>query len=131
MLAGPGLEACQIHVAALVAGDRHDLQTRHHGGGRIGAVSRHRDQADIALAFAAGRVVAADGQKARIFALAAGVGLQRNRIEAGDLHQHGLELLEQLLIALRLLQRRKRMHVREAAPGYRDHLGRRVQLHRA
>ena len=59
-------------------------------------------------------VIVADGEQARIFALAAGVGLQRDRVEAGDLGEHRLELLEELLVALRLLERREGMHEGEA-----------------
>ena len=76
-------------------------------------------------------MIAADGEQPRIFALAAGIGLQRHGVEAGDLGQHLLELLEELLIALRLLERREGMHHGEFAPGHRDHLGRGVELHGA
>ena len=42
-------------------------------------------------------MIGADRQQPGIFALAAGIGLQRDRVEAGDLGQPALELLEQLL----------------------------------
>ena len=74
---------------------------------------RDGNQADVAMALAARRVIAADGEQARIFALAAGIGLQRDRVEAGDLGQHRLEFLEELLIALRLFERREGMQHRE------------------
>ena len=56
-------------------------------GGRIGAVRRGGDQADVAMRLAAAAMIAADGQQAGIFALRAGIRLQRNRVIAGDLAQ--------------------------------------------
>ena len=93
--------------------------------------AEHRNEADVAVRIAGRSVIVADGEQARIFALAAGVGLQRDRVEAGDLGEHRLELLEELLVALRLLERREGMHEGEAAPGHGDHLGRGVELHGA
>jgi hypothetical protein len=69
--------------------------------GRVGAVRGDRDEADVTPALAVGLVIRADGQQAGVLALAAGVGLQRDRIEAGDLAQPAFQFLEQLLVALR------------------------------
>ena len=82
-------------------------------------------------AFAARGVVRPDDQQSRVLALRAGVGLQRDRRVAGDRAQHALEPGDHLAIADRLVGRRERMHVRELAPGHRDHFDRRIELHRA
>jgi hypothetical protein len=60
-------------------------QARHHRAGRVGAVRRGRDQADVAVPLAARQVVGADHRAARVLALRARVRLQRDRREAGDL----------------------------------------------
>jgi hypothetical protein len=92
---------------------------------------RRRNEADIAFALAVGLVPRADGHEAGILALAAGIGLQGYRIEAGDLAQPVFQLFEQLLVALRLLKRHERMHVGEVRPADRDHLGGGIELHGA
>lgn len=59
------------------------------------------------------------------------VGLERDAIEAGDLAQVSLELVEEDAVAARLLDRRERVHVGELREAARQHLGGTVQLHRA
>ena len=66
---GLGLEVADIDVAGLVAGNHHHPQPGHLGAGRVGAVGRGRDQADVAAALALALQVFADDQKARVFAL--------------------------------------------------------------
>ena len=56
----------------------------------IGAVGGGGNEADVAMRFAARRVIAADREQAGVFALRAGVGLQRDGGEAGDLGQPAL-----------------------------------------
>ena len=89
------------------------------------------DQADVAVRLAARGVVAADRQQPGIFALRAGIRLQRDRVIAGDVAQPLFELVEHRVIARGLLARRERMQVAELRPGHRDHLGGGVELHRA
>ena len=84
MLLGLGLEVGDVDVAAVVAIDHHDLQAAHLGGRRVGAVGRFGDQADVAMALALRRLVAADGDQAGVFALGAGVRLHADGREAGD-----------------------------------------------
>ena len=62
--------------------DPHPGQRRRCG---VGAVRAGRDQADVAVRFAAAGVVVVDRQQAGVLALRAGVGLQRDRVIAGDL----------------------------------------------
>ena len=60
-----------------------------------------------------------------------GVGLQRDRVVAGDIREPALELADQLEVALHIGGRRERVDVGELRPGDRRHLGGRVELHRA
>ena len=113
------------------ARDDDDAHAGHDGAGRVGAVRRRRNQHDVAVGLAAIAVVRADHHQAGELALRAGVRLQRDGREAGDLAERRFELAEDLLVALGLLDRRERMQLRELRPGDRQHLGRRVQLHRA
>ncbi|MNC85334.1 hypothetical protein D3C83_09250 [compost metagenome] len=83
------------------------------------------------MRIAALAMVGADHHEAGELALRARVGLQRDRGKAGDRAQGGLELAEDLRVALRLIHRRERVHAAEVLPRNREHLGRRVQLHRA
>ena len=76
-------------------------------------------------------VVIADDEQAGVFALRAGVRLQRDRGKPGDLGQPAFELIAQLVIAGGLIVRRKGMKPRKLRPGNRKHLRGRVQLHRA
>ena len=67
---------------------------------RVGAVRRRRDQHDVAVRVAAVAVVGADHHQPGELALRAGVRLQRDRREAGDLAERRFELAEDLLVAL-------------------------------
>ncbi len=87
-----GGEVVDVDVARRVARHGDDLHARHRGRCRVGAVRRGGDEADVACAVAAGEVPVADGEQARELALRAGVGLQRDAVVAGDLHEPGLEL---------------------------------------
>ena len=77
----------QIHIALLVAFGHHHLHTHHLCAGGVGAVGALRNQADIAMALALRRMVGLYRQQARVFALAAGIGLQANAGIAGDAAQ--------------------------------------------
>ena len=122
MLLGLGAQIGDVDVAPAVAGDHHDLHAGHVGGGRIGAVRRGGDQAHLAMRLAARGVIAADRQQPGIFALRAGIRLQRDRVIAGDVAQPFFQPGEQRVIALGLLARRERMQAAEFGPGQRDHL---------
>ena len=72
-------------LPSFVARDDHDLHAGHVRRCRVGAVRGRGNQADVAMLFAARRVIRADDQQAGVFALRAGVRLQRNGREAGDI----------------------------------------------
>ena len=131
MLRRLGAQIVDVDVAVRVAGRDHDLHAGHHRARRVGAVRRRGDEDDVAAAIAASVMPRANGEQAGEFALSAGVGLQRHGGKTGDGAERRLELTKDLLVARRLLHRRERMEARELGPGDRQHLRRRVQLHRA
>ena len=131
MLLRLGAEVGEVHVAVAVAGDHDDLHPRHHRARRIGAVRGGGDQAHVALRLAPRAVPGADRQQARVLALAAGIGLERDGGEARRRAEPIREPPRELRIALRLVRRREGMRVREAGKGHRHHLGGGVQLHGA
>ena len=127
-----GLQVGQVHLALVAAGGHHHhLHAGQHRGGCVGAVRAGRDQADRAIGLAPALVVAADRQQPGELTLGAGVGLQRDRVVAGDLAQPALQVGDQLGVAVELAGRRERVDVGEAGVGHRLHLGRPVQLHGA
>ena len=128
---GLGAQVGHVNVAFVVAGHGHDFQPGHDGAGGIGAVRGGGDEADVAVSLAAVEVPGANDEQAGVFALRAGIGLERDAGETGDLGQPLLQLLEQDLPAARLAQRRERMQAAQLRPGDREHLRGRVQLHRA
>ncbi len=73
---GLGPQIGHVNVAVLVAGDGDDFQPGHDGAGGVGAVRGSRDEADVAVRFAAAFVLGADDEQAGVFALGTGVGLQ-------------------------------------------------------
>src|SRR5690606_20453762 len=102
VLPGVAADVLDVDIAVGVAlGDDHG-HAAHLGAGRVGAVRRFRDQADVALGLAVGAVPGADGQQAGVFALGAGIGLQADGVIAGAGHQHLLQAVDQLAVALAL-----------------------------
>ena len=128
---GLGVQVGDIDVAVGVTGDGHDLEAAHGGAGGVGAVGAGGDQADVALALAARFVKRPDGEQAGVFALRAGVGLERHGGEAGDLGEPGFEVAEELLVATGLLEGGEGMQPVELRPRDGQHLAGGVQLHRA
>jgi hypothetical protein len=126
-----GAQVDDVHVALGIGGDRDDLQSGHHGAGRVGAMCRHRDQAGAPVPVAVVLMVLPDHQQAGELALTSRVGLHGHLCKPCDLGQCGLQLVEQLLIALGLRARREGMQPVELAPAHRHHLGGGVQLHGA
>ena len=120
-----------VHVAIGVAAGDNDLHADHVGRCRVGAVRRRWNQADVAVAFAARFVIRLDYQQTRIFALRAGVRLQRDGRVARQGAQHVLQLADHFAVADRLRVRRERVDVGELGPGDRNHFAGRVELHGA
>ena len=78
-----------------------------------------------------GKMIAADGEQARILALGAGIGLQRDCGKPGDFGQPALQRGEHLAVTLALPGRHKRMHRGNFRPTERYHLGGGVEFHGA
>jgi hypothetical protein len=90
-------------LPALVAGHHHHPHAAHLRGGRVGAVGRLRDQADIALAVATADRGSCGWPQAGVFALRAGVGLHADGVETGNLASRLFQFADHLLVALGLL----------------------------
>ena len=66
-----------------------------------------------------------------VFALCAGVGLERNGVVAGGFCQHGFEFVKHFAVAFGLFERGEGVDVAELAPGDGHHFAGGVQFHRA
>ncbi len=124
-------QVVEIDVAHRVALHHDDFQPGHLRARRVRAVRRFRDQAHVALRLPARLVPGLDREQPGVFALRAGVGLQADARIAGGLRQPAAQLLVEQRVAAQLIGRCERMDVRELRPRHRDHLARRVELHRA
>ena len=78
-----GGEIFHVDIAVAVAAHHDHLIARHRGGGRVGAVRGGWDEADIPRPLPARFVPGADGKQPGIFALRAGIGLQRHPGKTG------------------------------------------------
>ena len=128
---GLGAQILDVHVAVGVAPHHHDLHPRHVCARGVRAVGGGGDEADVSGPLSPALVVPADDEKPRVLALRPGVGLERHPRERGALAEHELEVPDELSVPLGLVGRRERMNAREPLERHREHLGRRVQLHRA
>jgi hypothetical protein len=73
-----GPQIAEVDVAVVVTCDDDDFHPRHVRRRGVGAVRRRGNEADFAQRLALRGVVRLDDQEARVFALRAGVGLQRH-----------------------------------------------------
>ena len=126
-----GLEIRHVDIAVGIARDHDDAHARHLRRRRVGAVRGRRNEADVPMPFAAARMVRLDDEEPGVFTLRAGVGLQRHGGVTGRGAEHPLEVRDDFAVAFRLIGRREGMQIAELRPRDRNHLGRRVQLHRA
>ena len=120
-----------VDVAVRIARDHRDLQPRHVRGRGIGPMRRERDQAHVAMRFAARGLVVADRDEAGVLAVRSGIGLERHVRQPGDRLERRRHVREHRVVTRGLLARRERMQVGEFRPRDRRHLGRGVQLHGA
>ena len=89
------------------------------------------DEADIALGLAPGELPAADGEEAGVFALRAGVGLEGDVGQAGDLAEPVLKIGNHAGVAGVLVGWGKRVGFGDGGPAERGELGGGVELHGA
>ena len=109
VLLGAGGEIGDVDVALLVALHADDFHPGHHRGSGVRAVSGNGNEADVPVRIAARTVVATDREQAGILALRAGVRLERNSGETGDLRQPAFEQAEHFAVALALVGGHERM----------------------
>ena len=128
---GARREIGDVDVSRVITFHADDLHAGHHRGGGIRAVGGNGDQADVAVAVAAGMMIAADGEQAGVFALRAGVRLQRNGGEAGDFREPVFQQSEHLAVARALIGGHEGMERGDFRPAQRHHLGSGVEFHRA
>ena len=125
------LKIGDVDVAIRIAGDGDDLVAAHRGARGIGAVGAGRDEANVAMTFVARFVVRADDEEAGVFALRAGVGLERDGGEPGDFGEPLLKILKEARVTFRLFGGCEGMHPAEFGPRDGQHFTRGVELHRA
>jgi hypothetical protein len=87
-------EVVEVDVAIAVTSDDHDAHPGHHRRRSVGAVRAGRDQADVAAGLATAAVIGADRQQTGELSLAAGVGLQADRVVTGELGQPLLQVVD-------------------------------------
>ena len=121
----------QVDRAVFGSLDHNHAQVRQRRRRRISTVRRRRNQADVTLRVTVCHVVGADSQKARQLTGCTRVRLHADLGVAGDLHQPGTNLIDQLTPTRGVRIRRVRVDVGKTRP--RDCLktcgG--VELHRA
>ncbi len=124
-------EIVYIDITVFLRPDRNDLHADHLCGGRVGAMCRRWDKADIAMRITTSQMVIADRQQARILALRAGIWLHGEGVVSGHSAELGGEIVDHFLVAQSLIGWDERMDVGEFRPGDRQHFRGCVQLHGA
>src|SRR4030095_11650489 len=92
MLFSLASQVVEIDVAIFAAGNWHDFHSSHHRARRICAMRACRNQADVAMTFAARLMVLCNDEQAGEFALASGIRLERSARKTSDLGEPPLEL---------------------------------------
>ena len=131
MLSGLGPQVRHIDIAVRRRCDDDHAHPCHGGRGGIGAMCRGWYQHHIAVLLAACVMMRTNHHETGVFPLRARVGLERHRRETGDLAERGFHVAHDFGVTLGLVSRDKRMNAAELRPGDRQHLTRRVELHRA
>ena len=131
MLARPGLEVVQVHIAPGRARHHDHAEAGGHGAGGIGAVRRGGDEHDVTVRLVPVALVGANHHEAGELALGARVGLQRHGSESSDGGERPLEFGDHAAVAWRLLHRRERVDRGEFGPADRQHRRHRRELHGA
>ena len=131
MLFGFGFQIVDVDVAVFVGIDNDDFQTEHSRSRRVGTVGGFRNQADVAVSLAVGFLIAADGEHTAVFALRAGVGLEGNRVKAGDGFQAVFHVGKQFAVAGGLRFGSVRVDVGELRPSNRQHFRSGIEFHGA
>ena len=108
----------RINVSAGIARHRNDAPAGHRGAGRIGAVGGSGNEADAPARLSARFVKFLYDKEAGVFALRAGIGLQRTTEKARDRAEPLLELPENNLVAAGCLLYTSRVYSFELGQAY-------------
>mmetsp|Transcript_28308 Transcript_28308/g.91616 ORF Transcript_28308/g.91616 Transcript_28308/m.91616 type:complete len:458 (+) Transcript_28308:216-1589(+) len=125
------LEVVHVRVAHVVALDGNDVHAAHGSGGGVGSVSSTGDEADVAVGVAMVLVVLTDRHQPCVLASSSSVGLLGDGIEAGNVHEPLVELVQKLVVSLDLIDGHEGMDRVDLGPGHGDHLRGGVELHGA
>ena len=127
-----GSQVVEVDVPVVPAGHHNHPHSGHRRRRGVGTVRAGRDQAHVAVGVpTAPGVVAVDGQQPGVLALRSGVGLQRDRVIAGDRGQPALQIGDEPAQARGVAGRGERVLTAELRPGDGLHLRGGVELHGA
>ena len=126
-----GFQVGHVHIALGVAGGDDHRHASHLGTGRVGAMGRRWNQADVAMTLAVGVKPGLDDQQPSVFTLRACVGLQADAGITGCLAQPVAQLPVEFGITAQLILGRKRMDICKLWPSDGNHLAGRIELHGA
>mmetsp|Transcript_8349 Transcript_8349/g.22616 ORF Transcript_8349/g.22616 Transcript_8349/m.22616 type:complete len:321 (-) Transcript_8349:1814-2776(-) len=110
-------ELIEVHALGII--NPLDLHVAHGCGGRVRAVRRPGDDADVAMALALRLEVLPDHQQAGVLTRGTAGWLKRAAVEARAADEVLLQGLQHLDVTLRLACRRKRVHVADLRPAAR------------
>jgi len=126
------LKVLKVDVAASITLDNDGLEASHCSRGRVGAVSRDRQEANVTVVVTiTSKEVVTDSKQTTVFTRSTRKRLESAGVKASDVAEHALELRNHLVIALDLILRDERMNVLELRPEDRTHASSRVELHGA
>ena len=121
----------QIDIAHFIAFHGHHLEARHDRTGRIGAMRRGGNETNVAFRLTPGHLPATDRQKAGVFPLASGIGLERDSGKSGDFGEPSFQLGDHGGIAGGLRWRGKGVQASHGLPAQRHHGCGGIELHGA
>jgi hypothetical protein len=131
VLLGLRLEVGEIEVAVVVNLHGNDLQSGEVGRRRVGAMRTKGDQTDIPVSFATRLVEGANDAETSVLPGSPRIRLERRRVEAGNLAEIVLQLLDDGTVTLDLVLGSERVDAAEFRPGKRNHAACAVELHGA
>ena len=131
VLLGLGTEVSEVDVSFLVAAYGDGRKAALDGAGGVRTVSRSRQQHHVAVSLSDAFEVRADDTQTGVLARSAGVRLQRDALQTGDLDQCRGEVLDHLNVSGRLIHGSIGVDVLELRTTERQHFRSGIELHRA
>ncbi len=126
-----GHQVRPVDISLFIAVHDHHLHAGHGCTGGIGAMCRGGDQHHIAEGLVPAFMIFADHQQSGIFTCRAGIGLEGYFLHTGGGFQENRQVMEQLVVALGLIEWHEGVQVAELGPAHRQHFNGRVQFHGA